>query len=74
MAANQYLTVQYLPGDYNGDGVVDAGDYIVWRNGLGTTYKLSDYNVWRAHFGQSLPGSGMARMRPCPSRRVFACC
>jgi hypothetical protein len=26
-----------LPGDYNGDHVVDAGDYIVWRKSLGMT-------------------------------------
>ena len=24
-----------LPGDYNGDGLVDAADYTVWRNNLG---------------------------------------
>jgi hypothetical protein len=44
-------------GDYNGNGVVDAADYIVWRKGLGTTYTQNDYNVWRAHFGQTA-GSG----------------
>jgi hypothetical protein len=26
-----------LPGDYNGDGTVDAADYVVWRKTLGTT-------------------------------------
>ena len=46
-----------LPGDYNEDGAVDAADYIVWRKGLGTTYTQPDYDVWRAHFGQSA-GSG----------------
>jgi enediyne biosynthesis protein E4 len=58
VAANQYLTVEFMPGDYDGDGAVSAGDYIVWRNGLGTSYQPSDYTVWRAHFGQSLSGSG----------------
>ena len=48
-----------LPGDYNGNGVVDSADYIVWRNGLGTTYTQNDYDVWRAHFGQTA-GSGSA--------------
>ena len=47
-----------LPGDYTGDGVVDAADYVVWRKGLGTTYTQDDYDAWRAHFGQSAPGSG----------------
>jgi hypothetical protein len=51
-----------LLGDYNDDGTVDAADYVVWRNGLGTTYAESDYEVWRANFGAgsavSLAGSG----------------
>ncbi len=46
-----------LAGDFNGDGVVDAADYVVWRKGLGMTYTQNDYNVWRAHFGQTA-GSG----------------
>ena len=46
-----------LAGDYNNNGIVDAADYVVWRKGLGTTYTPSDYNVWRAHFGQTA-GSG----------------
>ncbi len=41
-----------LIGDYNGNGTVDAADYVVWRNGLGTTYSQNDYDVWRSHFGQ----------------------
>jgi hypothetical protein len=46
-------------GDFNLDGTVDAADYVVWRNGLGTTYTQDDYNVWRTHFGQTA-GSGAA--------------
>jgi hypothetical protein len=42
-----------LAGDYNHNGVVDAADYVAWRDGLGTTYTQADYDVWRAHFGQS---------------------
>lgn len=53
-----------LIGDYNQDGKVDAADYIVWRNNLGSTNVLpndsfggvigpSQYNQWRFHFGQS---------------------
>jgi hypothetical protein len=55
---NGALTVT-IAGDFNGDGSVDAADYIVWRQGLDTTYTLDDYNVWRAHFGQTV-GSGKA--------------
>jgi hypothetical protein len=57
-----------LLGDYNGDGMVDAGDYTVWRDNNGTTAWLpnddtpgvvdaSDYDDWRAGFGTSAAGS-----------------
>ncbi len=41
------------PGDFNHDGAVDGHDYVVWRKGLNTKYTPADYNVWRAHFGQT---------------------
>jgi fibronectin-binding autotransporter adhesin len=43
-----------LPGDYNNNGSVDAGDYVLWRKTDGTP---AGYNLWRAHFGQTA-GSG----------------
>jgi hypothetical protein len=62
--------VASVPGDYNNNGIVDAGDYVVWRKTLGQTGAAlaadgnannqidpGDYDVWRAHFGQSA-GSG----------------
>lgn len=50
-----------LPGDYNGDGTVNAADYAVWRDNLGASVTLpndttpgsitaEDYNVWRSNF------------------------
>jgi T5SS/PEP-CTERM-associated repeat protein len=53
------LTVEMsgLPGDFNGDGQVDAADYVVWRVGLGTIYTQADYDIWLAHFGESSGGS-----------------
>jgi hypothetical protein len=42
-----------LAGDFNQDGSVDAADYVVWRKDLGATYTQNDYNLWRAHFGQT---------------------
>ncbi len=45
-------------GDFNFDGVVDLGDYVLWRKGLGTTYTQSDYDTWRTHFGQTVAGGG----------------
>ena len=42
-----------LPGDFNDDGLVDAADYVVWRDGLGTTRTPQEYDVWRMNFGRS---------------------
>jgi hypothetical protein len=56
-----FLSATVLPGDYNHDGSVNAPDYVVWRKGLGTTFTQTDYDVWRAHFGQTtLSGSSSA--------------
>ncbi len=68
LGAFEYVAVPALPGDYNDDGLVDAADYVVWRDNLGTSAELpndetpgavteDDYTVWRDHFGQSA-GSG----------------
>jgi pectate lyase len=46
-----------MPGDFNADNKVDAADYVVWRNGVGTVYTPADYETWQAHFGQ-MAGSG----------------
>jgi hypothetical protein len=68
-----------LPGDYNGDERVDAADYTVWRDLLGTTALLpnetatlgevtsEDYDVWRTHFGTSAAGAGQATAVPEPA-------
>lgn len=60
-------------GDYNGNGVVDAADYILWRDTLGQaaspagsgadgdgdgTIGTGDYDYWRARFGNTA-GSGL---------------
>ncbi len=60
-----------LSGDYNRDGRVDAADYTVWRDSLGTanpladgdangTVDTADYSIWRVNFGrtQTLPSQG----------------
>jgi hypothetical protein len=53
------VVVAKLPGDYNGNGIVDAADYTVWRDGLGGKYTQSHYDVWKANFGK-IAGSGAA--------------
>jgi autotransporter-associated beta strand protein len=54
-----------VPGDYNGNGIVDGADYVVWRNGgplqneVATIGSITpeDYTAWRARFGNT-SGSG----------------
>ena len=40
-----------IAADHNDDGTIDATDYAVWRNSVGTDYTMKDYQVWRANFG-----------------------
>lgn len=73
------------PGDYNDDGVVDAADYVVWRNTLGTTglplgtaadgngngeVDAQDYLVWRDHFGELAGGAVTLATVPEPHSAV----
>jgi hypothetical protein len=44
-------------GDFNDDGVVDAADYTVWRDGLGKTYNENDYFFWRDNYGDTVAAS-----------------
>lgn len=47
-------------GDFNNDGRVDAADYTVWRDGLGTTYTPADFDTWRANFNAAADGGASA--------------
>ncbi len=79
--------VALLAGDYNDDGIVDAADYTVWRDTLGSTTDLradgngndeideADYAVWKANYGQT-SGSGALTLVgsvPEPSSLALAC-
>jgi hypothetical protein len=46
-------SISSLSGDFNGNGTVDAADYVVWRK---TNGPQSNYNLWRSNFGKP-PGS-----------------
>jgi phospholipase/lecithinase/hemolysin len=54
--SQRMLSLFVLPGDFNDDGAVDAADYVVWRQGLGTIYTQDDFDTWRANFGQTAGG------------------
>jgi hypothetical protein len=74
-----------LPGDFNGDGVVDAADYTVWRDTLGSTTDLradanlngivdsGDYQMWVANYGTTASaGSGASSAAvPEPSSAIL---
>ncbi len=62
-----------VEGDYNGNGIVDAADYVIWRKNFPNNSGLAtasmgdgngdgnitsvDYDYWRARYGNP-PGSG----------------
>jgi hypothetical protein len=50
---------------------VDAADYVVWRNGLGTTFTHADYNAWRDHFGRSAASGASQASVPEPPSAVL---
>jgi GH25 family lysozyme M1 (1,4-beta-N-acetylmuramidase) len=68
----QQFSPNYSDGDYNHDGTVDAGDYILWRNTLGQhaltgsgadgdlsgTIDLADYDIWKNSFGKTVTNAG----------------
>jgi hypothetical protein len=57
-------------GDYNNNSIVDAADYVVWRNGgpLGNegdspgVVDQLDYSFWRSRFGAMTGSSSTVRV------------
>jgi hypothetical protein len=58
-----------MAGDFNGDGSVDAADFVVWRKYQGTdnvwadgdgngSVGPEDFALWRANYGRVAAGSG----------------
>ena len=62
------VAFESLPGDFNGDGLVDAADYTTWRDGLGSKYSSDDYAKWKTNFGRGSGGgaSGLAAQLAVP--------
>jgi arabinogalactan endo-1,4-beta-galactosidase len=75
-----------LPGDYNGDGIVDAADFTVWRDRLGTSFTLpnenpdaatrgvvdqEDYDYWKSSFGGNSGAESIAAAVPEPTSIVL---
>jgi hypothetical protein len=85
--ANEYVRIvltQPLAGDYNADGVVDAADYTVWRDTLGSTTQLAadgdrngtvdaaDYVVWRDGYGSTAASMAASRSAAVPEPHTLA--
>lgn len=78
------VTLPILLGDYNGDGSVDAGDYTVWRDTLGSTTNLAadgngdgvvdnaDYALWHSNFGATLANASQTVPEPATASAVLA--
>jgi hypothetical protein len=49
-------------GDFNGDEVVDASDYVAWRKTGGA---IEDYGTWQENFGDAV-GGGLATSAAVP--------
>lgn len=72
-----------LPGDYNLDGVVDAGDYVVWRDNVGApagalpndsaTGPIGEdqYLVWRQNFGAAAHATPESQPASAPEPGAF---
>ena len=75
-----------LAGDFNDDGNVDAADYVVWRDKLGSSFALpnetvtpgmvtpEDYDAWKANFGAAAASGSVAPQlvpEPCTSALLF---
>jgi hypothetical protein len=64
---NAALRDLFFTTDYNSDGIVNASDYIVWRNTVGSTTDMradgnrdnsidqEDYELWRMNYGRTRP-------------------
>jgi T5SS/PEP-CTERM-associated repeat protein len=71
--------VEGLAGDYNSDGKVDSGDYVLWRKTFGQQGNSlpadgndngqvddGDYGFWQARFGNTLAEGGGANGASVP--------
>ncbi|TWT32367.1 hypothetical protein KOR34_41300 [Posidoniimonas corsicana] len=77
-----------LPGDFNADGKVDAADYTVWRDNLGTPFPLAgngdetgssagtvdalDYALWRSNYGSMTSPAPTASAAAAPEPAAAA--
>ena len=80
-----YEKATAIAGDFNGDNVIDAADYTVWRDTMSSESSEllndptpgvvdgSDYEYWRDHFGETFEGNaaGSSSEVPEPSSQIM---
>jgi hypothetical protein len=63
--------VEGVPGDYNGDGTVDAADYVAWRKDPATFGGDPGYDTWVQNYGNPSVGSGGGGAVPEPATAML---
>lgn len=58
-----------LPGDFNGDTIVDAADYVYWRKT--NSGDPIAYQTWVTNFGTGAAGSGSGGAASAPEPSIF---
>lgn len=53
-----------LPGDYNSNGIVNAADYTIWRDSVGTGNVIGSYAEWSTNYGRTAAASGLSVPEP----------
>lgn len=55
-----------LVGDYNGDTRIDAADYTVWRDSVGTGATIGSHAAWKENFGAGVPSNSSSPSSATP--------
>ncbi|WP_428305192.1 hypothetical protein [Lacipirellula sp.] len=58
--------------DFNGDGVVDGGDFLTWQRGYGSQYDDADLAAWKSAFAAGPNGLGSVAAVPEPHAAALA--
>jgi hypothetical protein len=72
IGAFELQPTEYILGDFNRDGIVDSGDYVVWRKQMGTAVEPgsgadangdggvddADHAIWMSNLGSEEQGAG----------------
>jgi T5SS/PEP-CTERM-associated repeat protein len=82
---NSFILTVLQPetGDYNGNGIVDTADFIVWRKTMGQfggglaadgngngQIDSGDYDVWRTNFGRTVDSASSASTQSANQERA----